>query len=230
MQISLHGDAMNWNQVMCPGSDCQLIIVGETKDGQPFCYEESFHIQKVSPDSFTTILEFPGINPLEKLDHVSFIEYSYRIRGILYVAFVELLQLEIKKTCVVLTLTIPEEIRSHQSRQHYRMNMLSRTPITSRILGTRGYTLHKGIPFSGQIMDISGGGLSFITPNRLFYPLFLELSFLLPDYPEKFVVWGEIVRVSNFSNDSYRVAVAYAQTPETILNQIDQYCLNQQNS
>lgn len=219
---------MNWNQVssqvrIAPKSDCRLIIVGETKDGQPFCYEESFTIQKIGEGEFTLLLEFPGINPLEKLDHVSFIDCSFRDRGILYYASAELLQLEIRKMSAVLTLSLPEEFGTHENRRYQRINLPSRTPVTSRIVGTRKQSTHQGIAFSGQILDISYSGLSFVSPYRLFHPLFLELSFVLPNYPDKLVVFGEIVRVSHFSYDSYRTAVEFAGTPETVLNRIDQY-------
>lgn len=229
MQISPHGDAMNWIQaihgeLLAVKSDLKLIIVGETKDGQPFCLEESVSIQKLNPEDFTVQLEFVGINPLEKLDHVSFIECSFHDRGILYFAFIQLIQLEIKKNGCILTLTAPEEFTRHQSRKYTRMHVPLRTPITARIMGTRGQSILQGIAFTGQILDISAGGLSFIAPYRLFYPLFLELSFLLPNHPDKFVIYGEIVRVANFSNDSYRIAVEFINNSETVINEIDAYC------
>ncbi|MNI09998.1 Flagellar brake protein YcgR [compost metagenome] len=229
MRISRHGDAMNWNQAveqewMAPKSTCRLIIVGETKDGQPFCYEESFCIQKTSPIEFTVFLEFPSIHPLEKLDHVSFIECSFRDRGVLYYAFIDLIQLEIKKTSVHLTLTAPDKMNIHQRRRFDRMPLTSRTPITAKILGTREQNIQQGIAFSGQLLDISRGGLSFIAPYRLFHPLFLELSFLLPNYPEKFVILGEIVRIANFSYDSYRISVQFSEMPAAISQRIEQFC------
>jgi c-di-GMP-binding flagellar brake protein YcgR len=155
---------------------------------------------------------------------VSFIECSFRERGVLFHAFSQLLRLEIKKSFCLLTLMAPEEINMHQNRQFTRMILPSRTPITARIVGIRGLATHQGIAFAGQMLDISGGGLSFITSYRLFCPLFLELSFVLPNDPEKFTVYGEIVRVSNFSNDSYRIAITFSNTTKAVLNQIDDYC------
>jgi c-di-GMP-binding flagellar brake protein YcgR len=229
MQISPHGDAMKWNQALeqdtvIPKAECRLIIVGETKDGQPFCMDEAFRIQKVTQNELIVCLEFQAINPLEKLDHVSFVECSFRDRGICYYAFTRLIQLEIKKNHCLLSLIPPEEINIHQNRQYTRMNLPARVPITARIIGVREQTIHQGSVFYGHMLDISGGGLSFITVYRLFYPLFLELSFVLPEHPERFIVQGEIVRVSNFSNDSYRIAIAFRKTPEDVRSLIDNYC------
>jgi hypothetical protein len=220
---------MDWNkalklELISPKADCRLIIVGESKDGQPFCYEEHFTIEKIVDSAFTVSLELPGLYPFEKLEHVSFIEFSFKNCGILYFTYVDLIGLEIKKTYCLLTLSIPDEIHHHQSRQFNRSKVSVRTPITLRIVGIRGLSSHKGVAFSGQLLDISAGGLSFVTASRLFYPLFLELSFILPQYPQPITVYGEIVRVTNFSHDSYRTAVELRNTPETILHEIEKYC------
>ena len=47
---------MDWNKALelayiAPNTDCHLIIVGECKDGQPFCYEENFSIDKIGEAS-----------------------------------------------------------------------------------------------------------------------------------------------------------------------------------
>ncbi|GFZ77198.1 hypothetical protein GCM10008018_23430 [Paenibacillus marchantiophytorum] len=211
---------MDWTK----NTDCQLIVVGESKDGQPFCYEEKFTIDKIGEDSFTVFLELSVFFPFDKLEHVSFIEFSFRERGILYYTYVDLLQLEVKKSICYLTLSIPEEIHQHQNRQYNRVKLSLRTPITLQIVGIRGLSARKGVAFSGQLLDISAGGLSFVTTNRLFYPLFLEFSFILPGFPHPITAYGEIVRVSNFSNDSYRVATEFRHTPDSILQEIDKYC------
>ncbi|MBA2940582.1 PilZ domain-containing protein [Paenibacillus sp. CGMCC 1.16610] len=220
---------MDWNKALelayiAPNSDCHLIVVGESKDGQPFCYEDNFYIDKIGEDSFTVCLELVGVFPFDKLEHVSFIEFSFKDRGILYYTHVELLQLELKKAICYLTLSIPEEILQHQNRQHNRAKISLRTPITLQIVGIRGLSARKGVAFSGQLLDISAGGLSFVTTNRLFYPLFLEFSFLLSGFPHPITAYGEIIRVTNFSNDSYRVAAKFRHTPESILQEIDKYC------
>lgn len=63
---------MNWNQALSfemvvPRMSCNLIIVGETKEGMPFCYEDSFVLQKVEEQQLVATMEFHTMNPLEKL-------------------------------------------------------------------------------------------------------------------------------------------------------------------
>jgi hypothetical protein len=220
---------MNWNhalsrELVAPRMHCSLIIVGETKEGLPFCYEDTFALQEVHREQLVTTLEFSAINPLEKLHHVSFIEFSFRDRGILYYAFVDLIRMESKRNICSLTLSAPEELNLYQNRRYSRLTLPVRTPLTCRIVGVRRNSTHQGVAFAGQILDIAGGGLSFITSTRLFYPLYLELSFVLPDLPDKFVLKGEIVRVSHFSSDSYRIAVEFRDVSEQVMNQIDDYC------
>ncbi|OPH60413.1 hypothetical protein BC351_18140 [Paenibacillus ferrarius] len=220
---------MDWNKALemayiAPHTECHLIVVGECKDGQPFCYEENFTMDKLGESSFTVFLDVSGLFPFDKLEHVSFIEFSFKDHGILYYAYVDLLQLEVKKTICYLTLSIPEEIHQHQKRQYNRAKLSLRTPITLQIVGIRGLSARKGVAFSGQLLDISAGGLSFVTSNRLIYPLFLEFSFILPGFPHPITAYGEIVRVTNFSNDSYRVAAEFRYIPESILQEIDKYC------
>lgn len=225
----MYGDSMNWNQALtiemvAPRMGCSLIIVGETKEGTPFCYEDQFIVQKLDEEQLVVSLEFHTMNPLEKLHHVCFIEFSFRERGILYYAFVDLLQLENKRNIIHLKLSAPQELSTFQNRRFQRIHLPSRTPLTCRIVGIRKSSTHQGIAFTGHIQDISAGGLSFITNTRIFYPLYLELNFVLPDHPHKFVVHGEIVRVANFSNDSYRIAVEFRNMPESLTHQIDEYC------
>ncbi|MDF2963575.1 MAG: PilZ protein [Paenibacillus sp.] len=220
---------MNWNQalaleIVVPRMSCSLIIVGETKDGLPFCYEDTFTLLKADAQHLVAVMEYHSMHPLEKLHHVCFIEVSFRERGILYYAFVDLLDLETKRNMCTLTLSPPQDLSMFQNRRFNRIHLPSRTPLTCRIVGVRKTSSHQGIVFSGQIQDISAGGLSFITSTRIFYPLFLELSFMLPEHPHKFVVNGEIVRVSHFSSDSYRIAVEFRNIPESMTHQIDEYC------
>jgi hypothetical protein len=227
--LFLNGDHMNWNKalalgIIAPQMSCNLIIVGETKDGLPFCYEDSFTLLKADEQQLVASMEFYSMHPLEKLHHVCFIEISFRERGVLYYAFADLLNLETKRSMCTLTLSPPQELNLFQNRRYNRIHLSSRTPLTCRIVGLRKLSTHQGIAFSGQIQDISAGGLAFITNTRIFYPLFLELSFMLPDHPHKFVVQGEIVRVTNYSSDSYRIAVEFRNMPESFTHQINEYC------
>jgi len=220
---------MNWNKalalgIVAPDMGCSLIIVGETKDGLPFCYEDTFSLLKADGQQLIAAIEYHSIHPLEKLHHVCFIEISFRERGILYYAFVDLLDLNTRRNMCTLTLSPPQELSMFQNRRFNRIHLPSRTPLTCRIIGIRKMSTHQGIVFSGQIHDISAGGLSFITNTRIFYPLFLELTFMLPEHSHTYTVHGEIVRVSNYSSDSYKIAVEFRNMPENVIHQIDEYC------
>lgn len=220
---------MDWKKALelaefKPNSECHLIIVGESKDGQPFCFEDNFLIDNICDHSISVCLEQFILLPFDKLEHVSFVEISVKHRAVLYYAYVDLLQLELRKTVCTLTLSIPEEVYMHQNREHPRAKLSVRTPITLRVAGIRGLSAQKGVAFTGQLLDISAGGLSFVTTNRVFPPLYLECSFMLPTLALPITAYSEVVRVTNFSSDSYRVAAAFRLTPESILQEIDTYC------
>jgi c-di-GMP-binding flagellar brake protein YcgR len=220
---------MKWNEIIerrlfSAQDTCQLIIVGETKDGQPFCYEDSFLMEQTREKQCLASLTFHAVNPLEQLNRVMFVEFSFRDKGILYYSFVQLLHFETRGNHCIISFIPPETMSTYQNRRFSRILMPARNPVSCRIVGVRRQQTHDGVPFVGQMLDVSGGGLSFITPIRLFYPLVLELSFRLPPYPDQFVLLGEVTRVAHFSTDSYRVAVEFRQAPESVIQRIDQYC------
>jgi c-di-GMP-binding flagellar brake protein YcgR len=220
---------MNWNKALAlemvvGRMDCSLMIVGETKEGSPFCYEDNFTLQEVNADQLVVTSEFQESNPLEKLHHVCFIEVSFQERGTLYYAFVDLLHLSTERNKCTMILSSPQDLSTFQNRRFNRILLASSTPLTCKIIGIRKSSTHQGAAFMGQIQDISAGGLSFVTNTRIFYPLFLELNFVLPNHPHPYVVQGEISRVSHISSDSYRIAVEFRNIPETTTHLIDEYC------
>jgi c-di-GMP-binding flagellar brake protein YcgR len=220
---------MNWNDAIYRDiiriqSSCQLIIAGETKDGLPFCYEDSFVIQNLNKQQIVLTKQVAIVNPFEPLKQIEFVEISFRDRGVLYYGFVSLIQFDYKNNLFSLTLGVPETLKVFQNRQFNRISLPTSTPISCTIVGVRKEKTHAGTVFSGQMIDISGGGLSFVTTSRLFYPLFLELCFSLPKYPDKFVVQVEIIRVTYFSIDSYRIAVEFRNIPENTLNKLIEFC------
>jgi c-di-GMP-binding flagellar brake protein YcgR len=223
---------MNWDkalslELVVPQMSCSLIIVGESKEGLPFCYENSFTLQKVDSEQWVVSLEFQALNPLENLHRVGFIEVSFRERGILYYAFVDLVQLSTDSRVCTMTLSTPPELSTFQNRRFNRIDLASPAPLICRIVGVHKSSTHQGIIFSGFIHDISAGGLSFVTQTRTFYPLFLELSFTLPDHPHTYIVNGEISRVSQIDSNTYRVAAEFRNMSETITHLIDDYCSRQ---
>lgn len=221
---------MHWNQalacrtVVIPAS-CRLIIVGETKEGLPFCYEDSFTLAKADGEQITVTLETMSIHPLEKLHHVYFIEFSFFKRGILYYALIDLLHLEAKRCLCTLTLTAPLQLLKAEQRQYKRTVPQVRTPLTCRITGVRGQTTQQGNAFfTGQILDLSAGGVSFMTSTRLFSPLDLEISFVFPELTHKFTLHAKVIRVAPFGSDAYRVAARFNQMPESTASLIEEYC------
>jgi c-di-GMP-binding flagellar brake protein YcgR len=220
---------MNWSQmlldeIIVPRMNCNLIIYGETIDGEPFCFEDVFVLQKFNALEITLSYEFPTTNPLEKLHHIMFIEFSFRNKGILYYAFTDLIHTDLKRNIFSLTLKVPHTFNEFQNRRFTRITLNNRIPVNCRVVGVRGTSTHQGGQFSCQIVDISAGGLSFITPTRLFYPLFLQLSFLLPDLNRPFELYGEVVRVIPFGGNMYRAAVEFRHITEEITNIIENYC------
>ncbi len=220
---------MNWtlalaNETVVLPRSCALIIVGETKEGSPFCYEDGFTLLKASAEELTVTLDALSIHPLEKLHHVCFIEFSFREQGILYYALVDLLHMETKRNVCTLTLTAPLDLKQSQKRRYPRMALPTRTPVTSRIVGVREQISHQNVAFTGQILDLSGGGMAFMTSTRVFCPLELELSFVLPGIAQKITVYGEIVRVAHFSSDAYRVAVRFHRVPDSTAALMEEYC------
>jgi len=220
---------MNWNDaisrdIIRAQSSCQLIIAGETQKGQPFCYEDSFIIQSLDKQQLVLTKHVAAVNPFEPLKQIEFVEISFRDRGILYYGFVNLDHFNYINNQFSLTLGAPETLNVFQNRQFNRISLPTTTPITCAIVGVRREKTHVGTTFAGHMIDISGGGLSFVTTSRLFYPLFLELSFTLPNSPAPFVVQVEIIRVTYFSIDSYRIAVEFRNTPESTLNRLIEFC------
>ncbi|WP_158289691.1 PilZ domain-containing protein [Paenibacillus flagellatus] len=211
------------------GSKCRLILVGETKDGQPFCYEDRFTVHKLDAERIVAGLAYHTIHPLEKLHHLGFIELSFLERGMLYYGFADMLSMEMTKQHCLLTLAAPETVRMTQQRKSVRVQLASRIPITCRIVGVRGEMSPQSVVFYGQMIELSAGGVSFVTSTRLFEPLLLELTFVLPSSPEKHHLVCEIVRVTAFGSDSYRVAAEFRDCPPETIEPIDRFCrANQQ--
>ncbi|SFK80042.1 PilZ domain-containing protein [Paenibacillus sp. 1_12] len=220
---------MKWDQalaleIVVPKMSLSLIIVGKTKEGLPFFFEDNFILQKVNAEQMVTTIEFQTRNPLEDLHDIGFIEISFRERGILYYAFVEMLQLSATQTVCSLTLSVPHEFRTFENRRANRIQLDVPTSLTCRVIGVRKTASYQGEAFFGLIHDISAGGLSFVTNTRIFYPLLLELSFVLPNDPHTYILHGEIVRVTNCADDSYRLAVEFRNIPESTAQLLYEYC------
>ncbi|ANE45084.1 hypothetical protein SY83_00350 [Paenibacillus swuensis] len=219
---------MNWTKavtshLISEQSNCQMIIVGETDDGQPFCYENRFTIERIAEDQFTASLQFEDLNPLLSLDKVNFIEFSFFDKGILYYSFVHMLGKEYNAERCLIHLAAPEELYTSQNRKFPRVTLTDKLPLRCEIIGIRKQQQIQGTSFQGQMVDISGGGLSFLCTSKLFHPLLLRLRFHLPVYEEVFEVTGEVIRVTSQTGSSYRIAVEFRDIPESVVTQINAY-------
>lgn len=220
---------MEWNhaihnQLFVPLANCSLIIVGQTRTGNPFCFENNFIVQNVTAVNLTVQLEFSGENPFQDLQHITFVEVSLREKGILYYAFADLLELNIERSACSIVLKAPQEVMEYENRRNTRISLREPLPLTCKIVGVRRNSTHQGVTFASKILDLSRGGLTFITSTRIFYPIYLQLSFQIPGYPTRFDLLGEIIRVNPFGGDGYRVAVEFREIPENISNLIDAFC------
>lgn len=220
---------MDWNDalrqaIVAPRQTCTLIVVGETKEGQAFCYEGRFELQRADEREMTLSLRYPAVHPLEKLHHVSFVEFSFLAEGMLYYALVELLELETKRFVCTLRLSAPESLSCAEQRRFGRVAPQARTPVTCRIAGIRQPAVRNGVVFTGQIVDISTAAISFVTTARLLCPMFLEMTFVLPHVDHKMIVYGEIIRLEHFGSDAYRVAVRFHQPQGSVIHDIETFC------
>jgi hypothetical protein len=215
------------DQIIARNMLSSLIIVGETADGLPFCYEDRFKLVEATEHQLTLRLEYGRTNPLEKLSRVQFIEYSFRNSGILYYACTELLHHAVQGNACVLTLAAPDKLQQHQNRRFERIILQEKVPVECRIVGIRRTLLREGARFQGDLLEISGGGLSFITSFRLLYPLFIRISFQPAGLGAPFDMLAEVMRVTPFGSDSYRVAAEFRSTPEDQLARMADYCASQ---
>ncbi len=223
------GDKMNWTyaltqHILVPRTECKLIIVGETMEGQPFCHEDRVFLEEADLDAFSVSLEFELVNPLDHLQRISFIEFSFQDQGIVYYSFVSFKELITESSSCVLKLLSPQELYSYQNRRHHRRPLPSSTPITCRVVGARQHFHNETPLFEGTMLEISRSGTSMITGQRLVQSLMLEISFSLPDVREPITLSGEVRSSIPFSCESFRVGIEFHDVPPQILDLIDNYC------
>ncbi len=220
---------MNWTyaltqHILVPNTECKLIIVGENADGQPFCLETRVFLREAGLDFFSVHVYFDSANPLDKLEQISFIEFSFQDQGINYYSFVDLVQLDPEVSSCVLKLVSPQELYSYQNRRHIRKPLPPHTNATCRVIGTRQNSAEDTPAFIGQLLEISRSGTSMITSHRMIESLMLELSFHLPEVEAPLLLTGEVRSSTPFSSDSYRVGIEFHDVPLSSLNLIDTYC------
>lgn len=211
-------------QIFQRKTNCQLIIVGKDQQGDAFCYENQFQITESKPSQIQVSLTMDEANPLRALRSIEFVELSIRDRGVPYFAFVTVLGIEQSKQVFTLTLEVPDYLNSNENRKFIRIDFPKTLPITCSIVGVRGKSTHEGVPFDAALIDVCGGGLSFLTNKRLFFPLFLKIRVALPGFTTPFEVFGDIARISPYRQQAYRIAVEFRDVDEALVSRIDAYC------
>jgi hypothetical protein len=214
MVITVEWDLASQSGIIVSQMSCSLILVGVTKDGDPFCYDDRFTLISANNQELTASLEFAGDNPLEKLHRVSFVEFSFRDRGLLYYSITDFIKMDFHQSLCTITLRIPHQLTQQQHRRFPRMTLTDKLPAQCRIVGLRQKLIHQGTSFPVQIIEISGSGLSFITSANLIYPLYIQFNFELPTLYQTLELNAEIIRINPFGNHSYRAAAEFRNVPE----------------
>ncbi len=205
-------------------SNCQLIIVGKDVKGEALCYENQFQIVESRPCQLTVSLSIEEGHPLQTMDTIEFVELSIRDQDVPYFAFVNVIEQWCEDQTFTAVLEVPVHLHSSENRKFIRIDFPTVLPITCSIVGVRGRSTHHGVPFEAEMIDVCGGGLSFLTKKRLFSPLFLKIEAELPAFDAPFEVYGDIARISPYRQDTYRIAVTFRDVDDYLVQQIDDYC------
>jgi hypothetical protein len=221
---------MNWpearrNRMIAQSMEISVLIAGVGSDGQPYCLEDTFELHDADDREFTvTVSANAAAIPLADLRNPQFIEVSFRHAGILYYSFVELIRVQTIRGGYYVTLLAPSELQVRQNRRFTRLTLPERLPSVCRIVGLRRQATHSGEPFAAHITELSGGGVSFITNARLLYPVYLQFNFKLPGIAEEFQLYGEVMRVTPFASQAYRIAAEFDPIPEPTIRTLSEYC------
>ncbi|WP_182302727.1 PilZ domain-containing protein [Cohnella cholangitidis] len=222
---------MEWDQaslkgIISPQMYISLILVGIRKDATPFCFEERFSLVSMNKQELVVSFDYTGANPFDQLQSVHFTELSFRNRGVLYHTITEFIRIDYRQSLCLITLRTPTQLTQQQHRRFPRVILTDKMPAQCRIVGLRQKVIHHGASFPIQIVEISEGGLSFISSVRLFYPIYLQFHFSLPSGARILELNGEIVRINPFGNDAYRAAAEFRDVPEDIQSLLADYCID----
>lgn len=211
-------------QIFRQQADCQLIIVGKDGKGEALCYEDQFQIVESRPTQITVSLLLEDGHPLRTIHTIEFVELSIRDHGLPYFAFVNVIEQACTEDTFTAVLEVPVHLHSSENRKFIRIDFPTVLPIMCSIVGVRGRMTHQGVPFEAEMIDVCGGGLSFLTKKRLFSPLYLKIKVDLPGFPAPFEVFGDIARISPYRQDYYRIAVTFNDVDDLLVKEIDDYC------
>jgi c-di-GMP-binding flagellar brake protein YcgR len=167
-----------------------------------------------------------GSNPLSNLSLAHFVELSIRDRGVPFFAYVTIINKEYVGNRYLLTLSVPAQMVGKDSRNFKRIRFPDGLPITCSIVGVRGNLVTHGRSFSSDMIDICGGGISFVTSTNIFHPLYLLTQFTLPNSSDVYEIHGEVARITPFKQNMKRVSLSFSDATESDIRKIDDYCIN----
>lgn len=215
---------LSLSEIMKHKSTCHVIIVGTDQYNEIFCYEREADIAGIGIHQIKVSLS--DESQLKRLADIHLVEISTRDRGVPYFTLVDVLDREVVNGSTVLTLGMIDELQSNDNRKFPRIQFPNEVPIVCSIVGVRGKSVIDGISFEADMIDLSAGGLSFITKVKLFHPLYLHVKFRLPNMVEPFEAYGQIARISPFHQGLHRVAFTFSEISEQSIRKINDYCID----
>lgn len=213
---------LSFSEILRHKSTCHIILVGTDQYGEIVCFEKETDI--VSIDIHQIKVSISGPSSLNRLAEIHLAEISTRDRGVPYFTLVKVVERVVIGGNLLLTLDVSEDMQSNDNRKFPRIQFASEIPIDCAIVGVRSKPVMDGVKFKADMIDLSAGGLSFITKVKLFHPLYLHVQFNLPGMTEQFEAYGQIARITPFHQGLHRVAFTFNEISEQSVRKINDYC------
>ncbi|MCK8824423.1 flagellar brake protein [Fuchsiella alkaliacetigena] len=119
----------------------------------------------------------------------------------------------------------PEKAQKHQRRQAVRVKYKTEVEFSPVSYQGKNLTHLEDKKGTGQMIDISAGGICFSSDIKLLKDLVVELSFNLEEEP--YQVLGEIVRIIE-TEEGYEMGVKFHHNLKSVENNISNFVLQQQ--
>lgn len=174
-------------------------------------------VEEIIEDELVINLEEASDFEVEDLIQVIYVD---NVKGIHY------FNTEVKnKDELIIKMQVPEQLQKFQRRNYLRVQY--ETEIEFSPISYKGENLthleeKKGF---GKMIDISAGGICFISDIELMKELVIEIRFELGE--KQFQVLGEVVRVI-VQEEEYEMGIKFDLRSEKVENQISNFVLQQQ--
>lgn len=122
-------------------------------------------------------------------------------------------ELQVDPSRVTAQVAVPKQVESVQRRQ------FSRVPVDIQIAFAAAGT---GVSGFGQSIDLSAGGVSFVTASMLSSGQYLFLTFKTPDEQQYRALPGVVVRSASDGRGRHRVAVRFDGLTQALENSLVQ--------